>query len=643
MNRKLPKYIRFGLTSVAAILFFSGLVPVSMAKQKNIVTKERIQSFFDQRLPELLKEQKVPGAAVTVVSPDGELFSGEYGYANLEKGERVDASKTTFHTASVAKTFTAVGILKMVEDGKLDLHTDVNSYLPKEAHIPKTYQNQPITLHHLLTHTAGFSDVVHGGLAPSAKKVLSPKQNIIQNQPNRIYPPGHFISYSNYGFDLAGYIIENVTGLPFEDYMNKEVFEPLGMNRTAFTRSGKIPSQFSPPATYKIINGKKQPFPPEYLNFTASAQAMTTVTDMGRFLRMLLNGGILDGNRILTSKSVNMMSARHEGSHPKLTGVGYGTWEGKGDGPRWFRHSGDNAGSHTKYALIPEQGIGIYVTVNGDGKPKDMFSGVCDLITNEFLSEFTDITLSPNPLAITVENIESYVGQYVTTRRPEGEPFKLIQILMDRVSVSIKNGVLHTSTSHPLLPDESWVPIGDDLFASQDGSDHLGFIRKSGKLVGLSFNSNPTQVYEFEKWHLSPMVLLPIAGGTLLIMLSIVSWPIITLVRRRRGRTLSQTGWDQTIARWLAILTVAIIFGYLGFMAYTIFSDPMMLQTIPLALQILPLTSAVPFACSLVVFSIIAWRKGWWSRLERLHYSAIAISCFIFLGVSSQYGLMWLP
>lgn len=641
MSRKLQKYIRFGLSSLAAILFFTGLAPVSMAKPKNIVTKERVQSFFDQRIPELLKEQKVPGASVTVVSPEGELFSSGYGYANLEQGELVDASKTIFHTASVAKTFTTIGILKLVEEGKLDLHTDVNTYLPKEARIPETFPKQPITLYHILTQTTGFSDVVHGWSAPSADKVLSPKQNIIQNQPKRIYPPGKFISYSNYGFDLAGYIVENVTSLPFEDYMNKDVFKPIGMTQTFFTRSGKIPSQFSPPATYKIINGKNQLFPPEYLNFMASVQAMTTARDMGRFLRMLLNDGSLDGHRILTSKSVKAMLSRHEGNHPKLTGVGYGTWEGRGDGPQWFWHSGDNAGSHAKYALIPEQGIGIYVTVNGDGDPRNIFSAVCDIIMNDFLSEFTDINLSPKPVGSSVKNIESYVGQYVTTRRPEGEPFKLIQVLMDRVSVSLENGVLYTKTSHPMLPDESWVPVGDNLFATQDGSDHLGFIRKSGKIVGLSFNSNPTQVYELEKWYLSPMVLLSIAGGALFIMLSIVLWPV-NHVRRKRRNTLPQTAWDQIIARWLATLTVAIIFGYLGYTIYT-FSDPMMLERIPLALQILPLTSAVPLACSLVVFSVIAWRKGWWSRLERLHYSAVAISCFAFLGVSSQYGLMWLP
>ncbi|NIU59138.1 MAG: serine hydrolase, partial [Phycisphaerae bacterium] len=161
------------------------------------------------------------------VVKDGELFFAKgYGYADLEKDIPVDPEQTIFSIGSVGKTFTWTAVMQLVEQGKLDLDADVNTYL--DFRIPDTYP-QPIAIKHLLTHTSGFEEVWIGSVVLDASDQVPPREWLISHMAARMRPPGDCAAYSNFNAMLAGYIVSRVSGQPYEQYIQEHILDPLGM------------------------------------------------------------------------------------------------------------------------------------------------------------------------------------------------------------------------------------------------------------------------------------------------------------------------------------------------------------------------------------------------------------------------------
>ena len=189
-------------------------------------TDEReVEAFFDGYLGHQLEDYDIPGATVSVVKDGGVLFAKGYGQASFEKNESVVADETLFRIASITKLFTSTAAMQLVEEGKLDLHRDVNAYLT-DVEIPNTYPGRPVTLHHLLTHSAGFEEHYTGSGARNASDVEPLEEYLSEQMPARVRPPGEVSSYSNYGMSLAGLVIQEVSGMPYERYCRRERTRP---------------------------------------------------------------------------------------------------------------------------------------------------------------------------------------------------------------------------------------------------------------------------------------------------------------------------------------------------------------------------------------------------------------------------------
>ncbi len=194
-----------------------------------------VEAFLDQVLARQLEEYQIPGATVSVVKDGKILFAEGYGQADIEAQKPVVADETLFRIASVTKLFTSTAVMQQVEEGRLDLDEDVNAYLD-DAEIPNTYSGRPVTLRHLLTHTAGFEESFTGSGARNAADVEALGDFVDGHMPARVRPPGEVASYSNYGMSLAGHVVEEVSGVPFERYVEENVFAPLGMEGTTFAQ-----------------------------------------------------------------------------------------------------------------------------------------------------------------------------------------------------------------------------------------------------------------------------------------------------------------------------------------------------------------------------------------------------------------------
>jgi CubicO group peptidase (beta-lactamase class C family) len=191
-----------------------------------------VEAFLDGVLASQLTNNHIVGATVSIVKDSHALLDKGYGYADQQQGRKVMADNTLFRLGSISKLFTWTALMQLVEEGKVDLHADINTYL-KTFRIPATYP-QPITVEHLMTHTAGFEEDNLGQMAPQARDLEPLGIWLPKHIPARIRPPGVVTSYSNYGATLAGYIVERVSGMPFEQYIERRIFQPLGMNQSTF-------------------------------------------------------------------------------------------------------------------------------------------------------------------------------------------------------------------------------------------------------------------------------------------------------------------------------------------------------------------------------------------------------------------------
>ncbi|MFC7644728.1 serine hydrolase domain-containing protein [Streptosporangium lutulentum] len=314
---------------------------------------------MDEYVATSMAEEKVPGVAVTVVAGGREVVDKGYGLADVERRIPVDPERTRFLIGSETKLFTAQAALQLVHEGRLDLDADVNTYLTTFK-IRDTYPGRPVTLRNLLTHTAGFDeDYVVG----SGKDVRPLGEALAATQPARLRPPGTGVSYSNYGVALAGYLVEIVSGMPFEEYVGRHVFEPLGMNDSVIACGGLEDTR-----AYLVDGSAARA---DCADFTASgAGPASTAADMARYMRAQLS---LDAR--LGSGVAAEMQRQQYTEDPRLPGMGFVWEESPYRGHRMLFKGGDMPGMHSYMFLLPEQGIGIHVMSNGDGTGRHGLDG----------------------------------------------------------------------------------------------------------------------------------------------------------------------------------------------------------------------------------------------------------------------------
>ncbi len=198
------------------------------------LTRADLEPWLDGFFPYALRQADIAGAVIAVVKDGEVLLQKGYGYADVAKRAPMDPERTILRVGSISKLFTWTAVMQLVEQGKLDLDRDVNGYL--DFDVPAAF-GKPITLRHLMTHTAGFEERnKQYRIASSAQRSPLGAYLHAVPVPERIYAPGEVPAYSNYGTMLGGYIVERVAGEPFMDYIERHILAPLAMERSTFRR-----------------------------------------------------------------------------------------------------------------------------------------------------------------------------------------------------------------------------------------------------------------------------------------------------------------------------------------------------------------------------------------------------------------------
>ena len=595
---------------------------------------EAFETFLDGVMNAQLEAHNIPGATVAVVDGDSTFTKG-YGVRDARTDAPVDAGDTLFRIGSTSKLFTWTAVMQRVEAGRLDLENDVNDYLD-DVTIPDTY-DQPITLDHLATHTAGFEERARGTFVLNEAD-LRPLSAMLQNErPARVRPPGEFTAYSNYGAALAGHIAATTVDSSFGEYVEGNIFEPLGMEQSTFDQPVPDAIDGTLSKGYTTPNGRDREGDFEYVGMAPAGSMTTTATDMARFVRAHLQDGATDQGRILESDSTATMHQRRFGNDDRLNGMCFGFYELSRKDVRLVGHAGDTEQFHSLVALLPDHGVGIFVSYNSPGGIEARDELLDALLDEYYPSEET--TPEPDGEPIRASDV---TGTYRTLRSPYTTSERLLSV-QSNVSVSVDDRGRLVTTG----PSGStrWVEVDDLYFEAVDGSDALSFGETDGEITHLFFDSRPPSAYERLGAFEQPSTHAAIAGLSILVFLgAILGWTATGLWRWYRGETRERPSSPLRHTRRVAgLAAVSYLVSVIGLAAVVLSNPQAALLGDPLPLQVVLLGPPVGALASVatLVLSGIAWRLGTWRRLTRIQYTVVSVAGVVFALVLAYWNLLW--
>jgi CubicO group peptidase (beta-lactamase class C family) len=597
--------------------------------------KPDLEAFFDGIIPLQLERSDVSGATVLVMKDAQTLLQKGYGFADWEKKTPVDPATTAFRLASISKLFTWISVMQLVEQHKLDLDTDVNTYL--DFQIRPAFA-KPITLRNLMTHTAGFEEVNRDLLFTNAKFKLPLRQFLIENQPNRLFPPGVIPAYSNYGVGLGGYIVEHTSGQPFEQYVSEHIFQPLGMIHSGFEEP--LPSQIAPSEGYRSTD--KKPIGFEIFLPGPAGGVSSSAADMGRFAQALFNGGELEGKRILQPETLAAMWTPQFRASDALAPICMGFYQTWRNGLRFIGHDGDLIAFHSMFHLEPQKKLLLFVSYNSSGG-----GGTSrDEIIRFFADRYFPSAEKPTYLKLSPSEAREYAGTYQTTRRADSN-FSAIGNLITQRNISVdKDGVLTAERfldthRHPA----KFKPIAKDLWQQVDDQDKLFFIRdSSGQVVRISFDFAAVQGQRVHWWGNANLVFTLLGASVVTVLLPLVS-SLARFARRRafrhRPHFQPQPGTLYlTPGPRLACFAWLIVGGIVGAIAAHFSSDTALAPTSAFDKALVILNIFAVIATLLSVSAVYSGLAIWFREIRiisQVKFSLVALSC-LFL---TFFALHW--
>ena len=531
------------------------------------LTRTDVDAWLDGYMPYALREADIAGAVVTVVQ-DGEILTSRgFGYADLDTLTPVNGDETMFRPGSISKLFTWIAVMQQVEQGNIDLDADINTYL--DFKMPDAY-GQPITMRHLMTHTAGFEERLRNLIITDEALYVSLEDFLKATPPPaRIFPPGETPAYSNYGTALAGYAVQRVSGETFEEYVENHIFEPMGMRRATFRQP--LPEAFEPymSAGYNSASeGKAQNY--ELIPMGPAGSLAADGPSMGRFMI-----GLLERNPdVMSAETWEAMYETLYQLTPPLNAMALGIWElDKGD-LRIRGHGGDTMFFHSDLNAFIDENVGIYVSVNSSGQGAGTLRFA---VTTDFANRyFPDVTLPVGERLDTAREHGALIaGTYESSRTVETN-FAAIMRLLGQQSISMnEDGDLVFS----LFGEPSvWREVEPFVWRHEGGYERLAAVmNEDGSLDYVTYEPvSPIMHLLPAPWYRNGGLVLPVLGAALfLLLVTLILWPVRALVRRHYRTPFPHSG-QSALAYRLTRIAIILVFVFLiaWFLAFqTLFSN----------------------------------------------------------------------
>jgi CubicO group peptidase (beta-lactamase class C family) len=426
------------------------------ASTQTLKTVEELQ----KAIKAILDNNHVPGAGIALVAKDHIIWAGGVGKADLAGNKDVTAD-TVFRVGSISKSFVAAALLKLQEEARLTVDAPAKEIVPEIEIRNPWEQTHPVRLANLLEHTAGFDDMhpneVYNVQDPPDISLREVFRRFPKPQEVR-WPPSTRMAYSNPGYGLAGYVIEKVTGRPFEDYIQDAILTPLGMTHASFRLTEANRALLAqgydgnPPHAVPYMNIYLRP----------AGDLKSSPAEMARFVQMMLNRGSLGELQLLKPESVRRMET------PRTTlaaraelknGYGLGDYATLDHPIKEYGHDGGISGFISTYRYMPEEGLGYVVLLNST------VSGEALRKINDLVFDYLTSGL-PRPkqpaIKLTPNQLEDFVGYYQPAN-PRNQLLAFVGLLLGGDRVFLDHGVLYRK-GFPRGKREALIPVSANEF-----------------------------------------------------------------------------------------------------------------------------------------------------------------------------------
>ncbi len=613
--------------------------PITQEIEESAFLSDRaeFEAFVDGIMAVHMKDNHIAGATFSCVK-DGEIFLIKgYGYADVAKRKPVDPEKTMFRPGSVSKLITWTAVMQLVEQGKIDLEADINTYL-EDFKIPETFP-EPITMKHLMTHTPGFEEKATGMAARTVDDLMPIGEFLKKYMPARIRPPGVITSYSNYGTALAGYIVEVISGLPFETYVKDYIFNPLRMTHSTFVQP--LPADLAEHMSvgYKFENGVLKADEFELIHGMTPAGSMSASgTDMARFMIAHLEKGRFEETRILGEETAKLMHKQLFAHDPHVLGNAHGFWEMKYNNVYAQEHGGDTLLFHSFLVLLLDHNIGFFVSYNSVGGGGPARIQLIEAILDRYYP--MEVKADLTPPSDYKKRVKRFTGTYLRARTNSSTYEKIANFFMTIKVSATEEGTLIIPASG--AGARQYVEVEPLVFHQIDGQNSVVFREdEQGHITHLFFGHNPYGAAIKLPWYKTPSVHITILVIILLVFVSVVRWPLSALARKI-CRSKEKVSAAPRSVRWMAGIMVTLFIVFLVGLLL-VFKDPVeVMFGVPGALKLLlalPLIAGV-LAVVVLFLTLWVWIKGYWTVCARVHYTLVFLAAVAFLWFLYYWNLL---
>jgi CubicO group peptidase (beta-lactamase class C family) len=546
-----------GIIATAKLLSILIALAIAVAgcshAEESTAAKPRNIEELKTALAALLAEYRIPGVGVALVTTDKVIWAGGVGKADLATGREVNAD-TMFRLGSITKSFVGLAALQLHERGKLDLDAKVRDLAPEVPIENRWSANDPITVAQVLENTAGFDDAeiaeIYDFDAPPEKPLLWTLQHFPEPQRAR-WRPGQRTAYSNAGYGVAGYLIEKAAGMPAEQFIAENIARPLGMAHSDLRLTPEVKSALAQGYDH---GAEPVPYYPFYLR--TAVEMKSSAAEMARFVRMMLGRGALDGTRIASAESIARMETPETSLAARAGlkyGYGLGNFADLSEAIVTRGHTGGIDGFLSRYAYIPERGVGYFFAINS-------LNGHGYRAIEQLLFDYSTRDLpKPKEPAIALGAGASQLAGYYEFADPRREQFKFIGLLTFGVNVEQRGGALYIK---PIFGARTrLVPVGPNLFRteSQPAASTVFAVDGAGNQVMISAFSplRPQTSFYVRTDPVWPMTRLALIIAAIVVMFSSIVAAPIWIAGRLQGRMRTATYRLLWVVPLLAVVAFA--------------------------------------------------------------------------------------
>jgi len=331
--------------------------------------------LFDTYIRTLMRIGHKPSIAACIIHDTDVVYSNAYGYYDIE-GKKPATTQTLYLQASISKTVTATALMQLYEQGLFDLDDDVNQYLPFDLRNPH-YPDIPITIKMILSHRSSLSDDnlywlclsyipgdpdIEGFPTPWLEEYLTPGGSAYSLSTWSTAKPGEEYYYANIGFSIVAYLVELLSHQDFDAYCRQHIFQPLGMNTTAFRLRDHDIDTIAVPYEFKDGTYFRHPHYGIHMLYPAIT-LRTSIEDFSHFIIAHMNGGVWNGIRILNESTVDLMHMAHfSPSDTYNYGLGWSITNKLLE--KTYGHSGGYVGVHDIVTIVPDDDIAVILFSN---------------------------------------------------------------------------------------------------------------------------------------------------------------------------------------------------------------------------------------------------------------------------------------